>query len=326
MASYPTSAKTFTNLNQGSKMDDTGLEGDVVINAIQDEVTAIETDLVAARTITEATTPTATPASLGEFFDMVATQLKNISGGAHWYSSIGTSLASLVTSAASTASSLASHISATVAHGISGNVVGDTDTQTLTEKTLTSPKIGTKISDTGGNELLKLTATGSAVNELTLANAATGANPVTSASGDDSNVGWDIKMKGTGKYRRPTIVEIPVGSSAASLATGDGQAFFRVPAELNGMNLTGVAAAVYTAGTTGTMDIQIRNKTQAADMLTTKLTIDSTETDTSTAATAAVIDTANDDVATGDQIAIDIDAVHTTPAKGLIVEMRFELP
>ncbi len=66
--------------------------------------------------------------------------------------------------------------------------------------------------------------------------------------------------------------------------------------------------------------------TQAADMLTTKLTIDSGETDTSTAATAAVIDTANDDVATGDQIRIDVDAVSTTAAKGLIVELTFQLP
>ena len=45
--------------------------------------------------------------------------------------------------------------------------------QTLTNKTLTSPAIGTSILDTGGAELLKVTATGSAVNELTLANAAT---------------------------------------------------------------------------------------------------------------------------------------------------------
>jgi len=47
-------------------------------------------------------------------------------------------------------------------------------TQTLTNKTLTSPKIGTSILDTNGNELALLTATSSAVNEITLANAATG--------------------------------------------------------------------------------------------------------------------------------------------------------
>ena len=39
-----------------------------------------------------------------------------------------------------------------------------TGTQTLTNKTLTSPKIGTSILDTNGNELFKLTATSSATN------------------------------------------------------------------------------------------------------------------------------------------------------------------
>lgn len=201
-----------------------------------------------------------------------------------------------------------------------------TTAQTFTNKTLTSPKVGTSVLDTNGNELVKVTATSSAVNELTLANAATGTSPTISATGGDSVVGLDLKMKSTGRFRRPTIVELPIGSASASLATGDGQAFFRVPEELNGMNLTGVAACVYTAGTTNTLDVQIRNKTQTADMLTTKITIDSGETDTSTAATAAVIDTGNDDVATADVLAIDIDAVHTTPAKGLLVQMRFELP
>jgi hypothetical protein len=136
----------------------------------------------------------------------------------------------------------------------------------------------------------------------------------------------DVYATGGGRFRRPTIVQIPVGNSSTSLATGDGQAFFRIPAELNGMNLTGVAAAVYTAGTTNTLDVQLRNKTDSQDMLSTKITIDSTETDTSTAATPAVINASYDDVATGDIIAIDIDAVHSTPAKGLVVEMRFELP
>lgn len=197
---------------------------------------------------------------------------------------------------------------------------------TITSPAVTTPKITTSINDSNGNEVIKTPATTSAVNEITITNAATGNAPQVSPTGGDSNVGLDMKMKGTGKYRRPTVVEVPVGSASSSLATGDGQGFFRVPDELNGMNLTGVAAAVYTAGTTGTCDIQIRNKTQSADMLTTKLTIDSTETDSSTAATAAVIDTANDDVATGDIIAIDIDAVQTTAAKGLVVQMRFELP
>jgi len=73
-----------------------------------------------------------------------------------------------------------------------------TGTQTLTNKTLTSPVIGTKISDTNGNELINLTATGSAVNEFTIANAASGSGPTLSATGE-TNVGINIKPKGSGE-------------------------------------------------------------------------------------------------------------------------------
>jgi hypothetical protein len=53
--------------------------------------------------------------------------------------------------------------------------------------------------DTNGNELLKVTATASAVNELTLANAATGGVPTLTASGDDTNIGFKLVAKGTGE-------------------------------------------------------------------------------------------------------------------------------
>ncbi len=72
-----------------------------------------------------------------------------------------------------------------------------TGTQTLTNKTLTSPKIGTNILDTNGNELINLTATSSAVNEITLANAATGNAPTITAAGE-TNVSLNLVPKGTG--------------------------------------------------------------------------------------------------------------------------------
>ena len=205
-------------------------------------------------------------------------------------------------------------------------VVDLTTAQTLTNKTLTSPKIGTGINDTNSNELIKVTATASAVNEITLANAATGGNPTITASGGDSDVGIDFKPKGTGTVRKPSSVVIQVLDGTSYTSVGDGAAYFTIPEELNGMNLVGVHAAVITAGTTNTTDIQIRNVTDSADMLSTKMTIDSGEMSTSTAATPAVIDTSHDDVVTNDLIAVDIDAVSTTPAKGLIVRLRFALP
>jgi len=76
-----------------------------------------------------------------------------------------------------------------------------TGTQTLTNKTLTSPKIGTSILDTSGNELFKLTATGSAINELTFANAAAGNAPSFTASGGDTNININLVPKGTGQVQ-----------------------------------------------------------------------------------------------------------------------------
>ena len=74
-------------------------------------------------------------------------------------------------------------------------------TQTLTNKTLTSPKVGTSILDTNGNELFLLTATSSAVNELTYANSATGNAPSFTASGGDSNISINLVPKGTGEVQ-----------------------------------------------------------------------------------------------------------------------------
>jgi len=79
--------------------------------------------------------------------------------------------------------------------------VGDvtlTGTQTLTNKTLESPKIGTGLLDSGGNEEILFTATGSAVNEFTVANAATGNAPSLAATGTDTNVNLNLIAKGTG--------------------------------------------------------------------------------------------------------------------------------
>ena len=74
----------------------------------------------------------------------------------------------------------------------------------------TTPQLGGQL-DVNGNalgdgtlELLKFTETGSAVNEFTLANAATGNGPTLSATGDDTNVDININPKGTGVLKSGT--------------------------------------------------------------------------------------------------------------------------
>lgn len=72
--------------------------------------------------------------------------------------------------------------------------------ETLSNKTLTAPKFADLgfIADANGNELVILDTVASAVNEVTLANAATGNAPTLTASGGDTNVSLNLVPKGSG--------------------------------------------------------------------------------------------------------------------------------
>ena len=109
------------------------------------------------------------------------------------------------------------------------------------------------------------------------------------------------------------------------LTTGDGKAHFTIPIELTGMNLVSVGAHVYGVSSSGTPTFQIHNLTDTTDMLSTLITIDANEKDSSTAATPAVINGAADDVVTGDEIRFDCD-VAGTGADGMEIRMGFRLP
>ena len=121
------------------------------------------------------------------------------------------------------------------------------------------------------------------------------------------------------------IFRIKVYDDETTIQTGDGQFIIMVDDDLDGMNLTAAHAYVTTVSSSGTPTVQVRNVTQTADMLSTRITIDVSEFTSYTAAAAPVIDTGNDDVATGDRIAIDVD-VAGTGAKGLGVVLKFEAP
>lgn len=76
----------------------------------------------------------------------------------------------------------------------------------LTNPQLRFPSAGI-LADTNGNELLKFPATvGSAVNEMTLTNAATGAAPSLAASGGDTNISLTLTPKGTGVVQGLAVV------------------------------------------------------------------------------------------------------------------------
>jgi hypothetical protein len=84
---------------------------------------------------------------------------------------------------------------------------------------MTSPNIVTSINDTNGNELIGVTATGSAVNEITVANAATLNNPSLSATGGDTNIGINLTPKGTGKI----LINTTSGGSGGGKLSAAGQ-------------------------------------------------------------------------------------------------------
>ena len=69
------------------------------------------------------------------------------------------------------------------------------------------------ILDDDGNELIVFQKTGSAVNQFDITNNATGSNPIIEGTGGDTNIGIDLKPKGSGE------VVIGSGSAAATLTT-----------------------------------------------------------------------------------------------------------
>ncbi len=122
--------------------------------------------------------------------------------------------------------------------------VGDvtlTGTQTLTNKTLTSPKIGTSILDTNGLELMKITATGSAENEFTMAAGASGAGPTLSSTGSsDTNIDINVVPAGTGNVNLSAdAVQVGDNNADATITTqGTGDLILNTNNGTNAGNIT----------------------------------------------------------------------------------------
>jgi len=143
-----------------------------------------------------------------------------------------------------------------------------------------------------------------------------------SAGGDISAL---VDLRKYLPVNRRIPVALPITTTGVIVATGNGQNFFRATGSLRGMVLKAVHQNVVTAGTTGTMDVQIRRVRDATpvNVLSTVSTLDTTETTTDSADAPAVINVANDDVEDDDMWFVDVTAIHTTPAEGLVVTLEF---
>lgn len=101
-------------------------------------------------------------------------------------------------------------------------IVTVSGTQTLTNKTLTAPKFadGGFLADSNGNELIVLDSVSSAVNEITVANSATGNSPSIAATGGDTNLDLLLAAKGTGVVKAGGVEVVTLtGTQALSNKT-----------------------------------------------------------------------------------------------------------
>jgi hypothetical protein len=137
------------------------------------------------------------------------------------------------------------------------NVVTLAGTQTLTNKTLTAPRItsASSINDSNGAELILFpSAVVSAINEITISNEATGNAPIIKSSGDNTDVSLDIDTKGigtinllkdvivTGRFQE-TSDDVTV-VAGGDLTLTDGNTFYLQSTE----TLVGIATAGWQVG------------------------------------------------------------------------------
>lgn len=88
------------------------------------------------------------------------------------------------------------------------NVVDDTTPQLGGQLDVNGQAIGD-----GTRELLTFTEDGSAVNHVNIENEATGAGPIVSAAGDDTNVNLHLKAKGTGQVVAESTINTQTGTT-----------------------------------------------------------------------------------------------------------------
>lgn len=132
-----------------------------------------------------------------------------------------------------------------------------------------------------------------------------------------------------GDLNSKKVISLQLTDGSSAISTGDGKAYIRIPEQFNTYNLIDVELSTTAPSTAGLITGSIERGRQASatsahtwvDMLSTGVTIDATEYDSKDATTPPVINTANDDVATGDLVRVNIDSVGSAPTGVLICQL-----
>lgn len=129
-----------------------------------------------------------------------------------------------------------------------------------------------------------------------------------------------------GRNVQSRIIPFQVTTSIASATTTTGQncagdLAFQVPPYLDNFKVTTVTAQVSSVSTSGLLTANIRNRTDATNILSTAVTIDANERSSTTAATPPVINPANALISTNDDLCVQVSDA-ATGNKGLQVTLE----
>lgn len=223
---------------------------------------------------------------------------------------------------------------------ITEQLVGLTATQTLSAKTLTSPILNTAVSGSAVLDEDNMVSD----SDTQIATQQSIKAYVDAATPDASETVKGIVEiattaeidAGTSETLVPNVdnlAESDIGTkgwgyspfqSDEAVIVGNGTDGFVVPAFMDGWNVKDFVVGVHDKGITGTTDVQLRRRRAGSDvdMLSTEITLGD-----EFFASDGVIDAANDDLAEGDIIYMDVDAIHSgTAPNGLSGTVAAGLP
>lgn len=126
--------------------------------------------------------------------------------------------------------------------------------------------------------------------------------------------------------KRTAFIVILDDTEDTAVADGTGDFEWVAPTIFAGWDIVNVECGVYVAGTTNSTKVSLFNVTANADVTSTECEVETGELHSKDAAQQPVIDTGEDDITDGDRYRFDVNAISTTAAKGLWMELTLKSP